>query len=197
MDITRFHFLNDDWYRLTVHASNFTGHFLTVNCPLSNFFVNYKYYIKENVILRENGDIVNDAESVAEIFKEYFTKTASDIGFNYPIPDDYDNDDVLIYLIAKYDKHPSITAIKSVPLEHGTFELKHVDINQVYEILVNVNDKKATGWWYPMQTFENRCLPTYKNTMQTDQHVHFGMYIPWHVEICWDLCSFKKNRTVM
>ena len=102
-------------------------------------FVNSKYNNKENVVLRENDDIVNDAESVAKIFNEYFTQIASDIGFNYTIPDDYDNDDVLISLIAKYDKHPSITAIKAVAREHGTFEFKHVDINQVYEILVNMN----------------------------------------------------------
>ena len=91
-------------------------------------------------------DIVNDAESVAKISNEYFTQIASDIGFNDPIPDAYDNYDVLISLIAKYDKHPSITAIKAVPREHGTFEFKHVDINQVYGILVNMNVKKATGY---------------------------------------------------
>ena len=83
---------------------------------------------------------------MANIFNDYFTQIASDIGFNYPIPDDYDNDDVLISLIEKYDKHPSITTIKSVPLEHGTFDFKHVDVNQIYEILVNMNDKKATGY---------------------------------------------------
>ena len=109
-------------------------------------FVNSKYNIKGNVILRENDDIVNDAESEAKIFNEYFTQIASDIGFNDPIPDDYDNDDVLISFIEKYDKHPSITAIKAVPREHGTFEFKHVDINQVYEILVNINGKKVTGY---------------------------------------------------
>ena len=91
-------------------------------------------------------DIVNDAESVAKISNEYFTQIASDIGFNDPIPGAYDNYDVLISLIAKYDKHPSITAIKAVPREHGTFEFKHVDINQVYGSLVNMNVKKATGY---------------------------------------------------
>ena len=44
---------------------------------------------------------------------EYLTKIASGIGYNNPIPDDYDNDDVLIALIAKYDSHHSILSIKS------------------------------------------------------------------------------------
>ena len=83
---------------------------------------------------------------MAKIFNEYFTGIASDIGFNDPIPDDYGKDEVLISLIAKYDNHPSIIAIQSAVLEHGTFEFEQVDINQIYQILVNMNDKKATGY---------------------------------------------------
>ena len=70
----------------------------------------------------EKDNIVNDAKSVAKIFNEYFTGIASNIGFNDPIPDDYGKDEVLIFLIAKYDNHPSIMAIQSAVLEHGTFE---------------------------------------------------------------------------
>ena len=66
---------------------------------------------------------------MAQIFNEYFTKIASGVGHNDPIPDDYNNDDVLIALIAKYDSHPSILSIKSSLPEHGTFEFKHVDMN--------------------------------------------------------------------
>ena len=55
-------------------------------------------------------------------------------------------DEVLISLIAKYDDHPSIIAIQSAVLEHGTFEFEQVDINQIYQILVNMNDKRATGY---------------------------------------------------
>ena len=96
--------------------------------------------------MREKDDIVNDAKSVAKIFNEYFTGIASDIGFNDPIPDDYGKDEVLVSLIAKYDNHPSIISIRSAVLEHGTFEFEQVDINQIYQILVKMNDKKATGY---------------------------------------------------
>ena len=75
----------------------------------------------------KKDDIVNDAKSVAKILNEYFIVIASDIGFNNPIPDDYGKDEVLISLIAKYDNHPSIIAIKSAVLEHGTFEFEQVD----------------------------------------------------------------------
>ena len=83
---------------------------------------------------------------MAKIFNEYFTKIASDIGYNDLIPDDYDNDDVLISLIRKYDNHPSVLSIKSSLQEHGTFEFKHADTNQNFQILRNMDDKKATGY---------------------------------------------------
>ena len=44
------------------------------------------------------------------------------------------NDDIFVSVTAKYDIHPSIIAIKQV------------DINQIYQILVNMNEKKSTGY---------------------------------------------------
>ena len=114
--------------------------------PTIKPFISSKCNLKENIILCEEDGIVNDAKSVAKIFNEYFTKIAFDIGYNDPIPDDYDNDDVLISLIRKYDNHSSVLSIKSSLLEHGTFEFKHVDANQIFQILRNMDDKKATGY---------------------------------------------------
>ena len=134
--------------------------------PTIKPFINSKYNFKEHIILRLEDDIVNDAKYVAKIFNEYFTRIASDIGYNDTIPDDYDNDDVLIALIAKYDRHPNILSIKSSLPEHRTFEFKHVDMNKIYQILRNMNDKKSI-WLrrYSMQTFENKCIPTGWNDM--------------------------------
>ena len=80
--------------------------------PTITPFINARYNVKENVILREGDDIINNTESVVKIFNEYLNQIASDIGFNDPIPDSYAADDVLLSFIAKYDKHPSIIAIK-------------------------------------------------------------------------------------
>ena len=92
--------------------------------PTIKPFINSKCHVQENIILREKDDIVNDAKSVTKIFNEYFTGIASDIGFYDPIPDDYGKDEVLISLIAKYDNPPSLIAIQSAVLEHGTFEFE-------------------------------------------------------------------------
>ena len=104
-----------------------------------------KYCSQENIILHEKDDIVSDAKSVAKIFNEYITGIASDIGFNDHIPDKYGKDEVLISLV-KYNNHPSVISVKSAILEHGKFEFEEVDINQIYQILVNMNDTKATGY---------------------------------------------------
>ena len=90
---------------------------------------------------------------MVRIFNEHFTGFASDIGFNDPIPDNYGKDDVLISVIAKYDNHPSIIAIQSAVLEYGTFEFEQVDIDQIYQILVNMNDKKSHRIrWHSVET---------------------------------------------
>ena len=49
---------------------------------------------------------------VANVFNDYFTAIADGIGFNDPIPSGYENDAVLKTILAKYDDHPSIIAIK-------------------------------------------------------------------------------------
>ena len=62
--------------------------------------------------------------------------------FNDPIPDSYAGDDVLLSFISKYNKHPSIIAIKSAVHE---YEFEYANIDHIYQILVIMNDKKATG----------------------------------------------------
>ena len=91
-------------------------------------------------ILREGDDIINNTESVVKIFNEYFNQIASDIGFNDHIPDSYADDDVLLYFIAKYNKHPSIIAIKSAVHEYGIFEFRYANIDHILII-------SSKFWW--------------------------------------------------
>ena len=113
--------------------------------PTIKPFINSRYDVKENVILCEGDDNINNTESVVKIFNEYFNQIASDIGFNDPIPDSYAADDVLLSFIAKYNSHPSIIAIKSAVHEYGIFEFRYANIDHIYQILVTMNEKKATG----------------------------------------------------
>ena len=63
-------------------------------------------------MLGENDLIVTESESVAKIFNKYFNEIAEGIGFNDPIPENFDSDDILLSMIKRYDNHPSIRAIK-------------------------------------------------------------------------------------
>ena len=63
-------------------------------------------------MLGENGLITTESESVAKIFNKYFNEIAEEFGFNDPIPENCDSDEKLLYMIKRYDNHPSIMAIK-------------------------------------------------------------------------------------
>ena len=166
--------------------------------PTIKPFINSKCHVQENIILREKDDIVNDAKSVAKIFNEYFTGIASDIGFNDPIPDDYGKDEVLISLIAKYDNHPSIIAIQSAVLEHGTFEFEQVDINQIYQILVNMNDKKATGYdGIPCKLLKLGAFPLAGILCKLINISFSECKFPDVLKLAEISALFKKNRQVM
>ena len=99
-----------------------------------------------NIMLCENDTIVNDLVSVANIFNKYFTDIADKIGFNDPIPVDYSNDDVFWSMVSKYDNHPSIIAIKGNISGSMSFEFSKVTVNELYNILVKLNVRKATGF---------------------------------------------------
>ena len=63
------------------------------------------------LVLSENNSIITESESVAKIFNKYFNEIAEGIGFNDPIPENLDKDDILLSMIKRYDDHPSIMAI--------------------------------------------------------------------------------------
>ena len=98
------------------------------------------------IMLCENDTIVNELVSVANIFNKYFTDITDKIGFNDPIPVDYRHDDVFWSMVSKYDNHPSIIAIKGNISGSMSFEFSKVTVNELYNILVKLNVRKATGF---------------------------------------------------
>ena len=63
-------------------------------------------------MLCENDSIISESETVAKIFKKYLNEIADGIGFNDPIPENFDKDDIFVSMIKRYDDHPSIVTIK-------------------------------------------------------------------------------------
>ena len=70
-------------------------------------FVYSKYRKSDDIILEENGMIISEKEYVADILNNYFSKIAEGIGFNYSIPHDYHDDDVLLSAIKNTTATPA------------------------------------------------------------------------------------------
>jgi hypothetical protein len=97
----------------------------------------------DNIMLLENEQIIREPSELCNLFNDYFTHIAQDIGINDPIsPNDTVNS-----IIADYENHPSIELIKQ-NIEHPDnvkFQFHHVSQDLVLSILKRLNVKKATG----------------------------------------------------
>ena len=114
--------------------------------PTIKPFVNNKGKSNKDIILCGNDNIISHPNEVANIFNEYFTAIADEIGFDDPIPSGYENDDVLRAMIAKYDNHPSIITIKNSLSDGNFFAFTNVTVNEVYNMLMKMDCKKSTGF---------------------------------------------------
>ena len=112
--------------------------------PTIRPFLSYKNRNRSYIMLCENDAIVNDLVSVANIFYKYCTGISDKIGCNNPIPVYDSNDDVFWSMVSKYDNHPSIIAIKGNISGSMSFEFIKVTVGELYNILVKLNDRKAT-----------------------------------------------------
>ena len=80
--------------------------------PTIKPFITNKCKSNKDIILCKNDNIINRPNEVANIFNDYFAAIGDGIGFNDHIPAGCENEAVLKTMIAKYDDHPSIIAIK-------------------------------------------------------------------------------------
>ena len=72
-------------------------------------FMSNKGGLRNSKIILKNGhSIVSDDKEVCELFNEYFSSVASNIGFSDDIPDDYNTDHGFQCILKKYENHPSI-----------------------------------------------------------------------------------------
>ena len=71
---------------------------------------------------------------MANILNEYFSVIADWIGFDDPIPIDYDNDVVLRAMIVKHDNHQNIQAIKDALPYGNIFKFCSMTEYEIYNI---------------------------------------------------------------
>ena len=98
------------------------------------------------IILQEGDTIINDTGEICEIFNNYFTSVASNIGFGDTIPTDFDTDDGFSAIINKYCRHPSIVKIKENTLDKALFDFESITSRDVEKIINGFDSKKTHGY---------------------------------------------------
>ena len=118
-----------------------------------SFWKTIKPFISDNssfntnkIILHEGDTIINDTGEICEIFNNYFTSVASNIGFDDTIPTDFDTDDGFLAIINKYCRHPSIVRIKENTLDKALFDFESITSRDVEKIINGFDSKKAHGY---------------------------------------------------
>ena len=99
-----------------------------------------RYRNGNSIILNETDKIVNEPSQVAEIFNEFFTTVASDIGFDGEVISAGD-------AIHRHKDHPSVQKIQQeLDKIDCDFEFSPVTVDLVMQSITNIDPKKATGY---------------------------------------------------
>ena len=106
---------------------------------ISPFFSDKRLRNGHNISLRENDNVETDPCNVSELFNDYFSRVAMDIGFDDRITSTSD-------AVDKHNSHPSVMKIRQQYGNESTFRFNLVDENCLALILRNINPRKATGY---------------------------------------------------
>ena len=61
--------------------------------PTIKPFISSRHGTNIDIMLRENDSTISESETVAKIFNKYFNEIAEGIGFNVPIPENFNKDE--------------------------------------------------------------------------------------------------------
>ena len=113
---------------------------------LKPFFSEKSKQGNENIILRESNALITDPSDVCNTFNTFYTTAAENIGFPDSIPSNLKPDDLLINIINKYSKHPSIMRIKSHISNENSFSFDYTCEDEVAKVISKLDIKKAIGY---------------------------------------------------
>lgn len=98
-----------------------------------------------NIILNEDGNIITNKKDICEIFVDFFSSVADNIG----VPDELDPtcETSLTDVYKKHESHSAILNIKQNAPKYDTeFNFSEVSPSYVARLLSKINVKKATGY---------------------------------------------------
>ena len=108
---------------------------------ISPFFSDKKFRNGNNNILRKNDNTIVDSREISEVFNDYFSSLASNIGFS----DEYFS---ASEAIAIYQNHPSVIKIRDSDGDtHGSLEFHPVAPSDISKKLKNVKNPEIYRVW--------------------------------------------------
>ena len=108
-------------------------------------FLTSKQPTNNNIILKEDDKIITDEREICDIFNDYFSHVAMDIGFKDDIPDDFLTADGFARIIDKHCNHPSIIKIREhIQTQHYLY-FTAVNDKHIEKIMQKMDPKKTQG----------------------------------------------------
>ncbi len=99
---------------------------------------------RRHIMLKEDDNIVTDTSEICDIFINFFSNVARDIGPNEPL--DISKENFLENIVDKYSTHESIQAITKHCKPITEFKFHKVSVDYIHKILSKIKTNKATGF---------------------------------------------------
>ena len=96
----------------------------------------------------KSDKIVTDERIICNIFNDYFSNVAKEIGFDDEIPDDFQMAGGFEKIIDKHSSHPSIIQIKEHSSAERSFVFRDINGSEVEKMIETIDPKKAQGFDY-------------------------------------------------
>ena len=98
-----------------------------------------------NINLVENKDIISDDNEIADCFKNFFENTVKELKIDMDpnILSKSSHEDIILYNIEKFKKHPSILKIKEVTNMDKTFTFNFVTLDNMIKKISNLDLTKS------------------------------------------------------
>ena len=114
-------------------------------------------YNKEKITLLENGLVVYDESSLANVLNHYFTYITKSLDISYWKGPSLNGNDPVLNAIVKYKTHPSIRMITQC--YKSSFEFSHITPEVVYNNILNLKKGSIIVPTSVLKSVADTCTP--------------------------------------
>ena len=116
------------------------------------FFTN-KCHSQEILSLIENDEVIQDDNSIAKVFNDYFNSITESLNITPWKPDVICSN--IEDIIIKFADHPSILNIRRHGKHESVFRFSHIYPWETYEVIMALNRSKSSGGPYPTKLLQS------------------------------------------